>query len=158
MRKWFRIIDKLWIDCTDPASVRIAKSLKENLKIDIKITVREGAGTREMATKLELDFETLGKHGGKDRYNKLMASINRLSILTEYAKNLQGFAFYTHSSVEGSRVAYGLGLYPIITTDDTPWSVHVAKLLLPLCDYHIIPSWSKDFWPINIRSSLITKE
>ena len=106
-----------------------------------------------MATQLELDFETLGRHGGKDRYNKLMASINRLSILTEYAKNLQGFAFYTHSSVEGSRVAYGLGLYPIITTDDTPWSVHVAKLLLPLCDYHIIPSWSKDFWPINTPNS-----
>ncbi|MEM3710276.1 MAG: DUF354 domain-containing protein, partial [Nitrososphaerales archaeon] len=140
------MIDKLWIDCTDPASVRLAKALIDRLDIEVKVTVREGAGTEEMAKLLGLNFDVIGKHGGKDSYSKLMASINRMKELTEYAKKLKGYAFYTHSSVEGARIAYGLGLMPIITSDDTPWSTHVARLILPLCDYHIMPVWSKDLW------------
>ncbi|MGB9659714.1 MAG: DUF354 domain-containing protein [Nitrososphaerales archaeon] len=137
------------MDCTDPASVRLAKALIDRLDIEVKVTVREGAGTEKMAKFLDLNFDIIGKHGGKDPYGKLMASIQRMKELAEYVKKLKGYAFYTHSSVEGARVAYGLGLRPIITSDDTPWSIHVAKLLLPLCNYHIMPIWSKGLWPIE---------
>ncbi|MEM2955785.1 MAG: DUF354 domain-containing protein [Nitrososphaerales archaeon] len=144
------------MDCTDPASVRLAKVLIDELDIEVKVSVREGAGTEKMAKFLGLNFEVIGKHGGKDPYDKLMASIQRMKELTEYVKELKGYAFYTHSSVEGARIAYGLGLKPIITSDDTPWSIHVAKLLLPLCNYHIMPVWSKDLWPI--KSSAIVQD
>jgi predicted glycosyltransferase len=117
--------------------------------MEIRVTVREGAGTEEMAKLLGLDFEVIGKHGGKSSYNKLVASIDRMRELTNYAKRLKGYAFYTHSSVEGARIAYGLGLKPMITTDDTPWSIYVANLTLPLCDYHIMPIWTKGLWSIK---------
>ncbi|MCP8311992.1 MAG: DUF354 domain-containing protein [Candidatus Methylarchaceae archaeon HK02M1] len=128
----------------------------DRLDMDVKVTVREGVGTEEMAKLLNLNFDTIGKYGGKDLYSKLVASIDRMKELTKYAQKLKDHAFYTHSSVEGARVAYGLGLKPIITSDDTPWSIHVARLLLPLCHYHIIPVWSKDLWPIE--SSAISYE
>ncbi len=115
----------------------------------MKVTVREGAGTEKIAELLALNFDVIGKHGGKGPYIKLVASIDRMKELAEYSKKFKGYAFYTHSSVEGARVAYGLGLKPIITSDDTPWSIYVARLLLPLCDYHIMPIWSKDLWPIK---------
>ncbi|MCP8321718.1 MAG: DUF354 domain-containing protein, partial [archaeon] len=113
------------------------------------VTVREGAGTEKMAKFLALNFDVIGKRGGKGPYSKLVACIDRMKELAEYAKKLKGYAFYTHSSVEGARVAYGLGLKPIITSDDTPWSIYVARLLLPLCDYHIMPIWSKELWYIK---------
>ncbi len=121
----------------------------DGLDIEVKVTVREGAGTEKMAKFLGLNFAVIGKHGGKDPYGKLMASIQRMKELTEYVKELKGYAFYTHSSVEGARVAYGLGLRPIITTDDTPWSIYVANLTLPLCDYHIMPIWTKELWSVK---------
>lgn len=121
----------------------------DRLDIDVKVTVREGAGTEKMAGLLTLNFDVIGRRGGKDPYSKLISSIDRMKELAEYAKKLKGYAFYTHSSVEGVRVAYGLGLKPIITSDDTPWSVHVARLLLPLSDYHVMPVWSKGLWPIK---------
>ena len=121
----------------------------DRVDIEVKVTVREGAGTEKMAKFLGLNFDIIGKHGGKDPYGKLIASIQRMKELAEYAKKLKGYAFYTHSSVEGTRVAYGLGLRPIITSDDTPWSIHVARLILPLCNYHIMPIWSKGIWPME---------
>jgi predicted glycosyltransferase len=123
--------------------------LIDRVDIEVKVTVREGAGTEKMAKFLGLNFDIIGKHGGKDPYGKLIASIQRMKELAEYAKKLKGYAFYTHSSVEGTRVAYGLGLRPIITSDDTPWSIYVANLIIPLCDYHIMPIWTKGLWSVK---------
>jgi predicted glycosyltransferase len=89
----------------------------------------------------------VGHHGGADRFEKLVASAERVVALAHQVKNLRpdiGFAF---ASPESARVAYGLGI-PYFTANDSPHSRFVAQLTIPFAEalftpWFLQPAWRK---------------
>jgi len=95
----------------------------------------------------------IGKHGGKNNIDKLLASLDRTKLLTKKIERDKPDLLVSFCSPEGSRVAYGLGI-PHIAFSDSPHAKAVMKLSLPyvtkLLTPNIIPK--SDFKEFGINS------
>ena len=88
----------------------------------------------------------IGKHGGKNNVNKLLASLNRSKLLTKKIEKYRPDFLVSFCSPEASRVAYGLGI-PHIAFSDSPHAKAVMRLSLPYATKLLTP-WiipKKDF-------------
>jgi len=72
----------------------------------------------------------VGKHGGKNNVNKLLASLDRTKLLTNKIEKLNPDLLISFCSPEASRVAFGLGI-PHIAFSDSPQAKAVMRLSLP---------------------------
>ena len=72
----------------------------------------------------------VGKHGGKNNVNKLLASLDRTRLLTNKIKKISPDLLISFCSPEASRVAFGLGI-PHIAFSDSPQAKAVMRLSLP---------------------------
>ena len=95
----------------------------------------------------------IGKHGGKDNVNKLLASIERSLLLTKKINKSNPDLLISFCSPEASRVAFGLGI-PHIAFSDSPHAKAVMRLSLPYATKLLTP-WiipKKDFEKFGINS------
>ena len=93
----------------------------------------------------------IGKHGGKNNVNKLLASLNRSKLLTKKIEKYRPDLLVSFCSPEASRVAYGLGI-PHIAFSDSPHAKAVMRLSLPYATKLLTP-WiipKKDFGVFGI--------
>ena len=93
----------------------------------------------------------IGKHGGKNNVNKLLASLNRSKLLTKKIEKYRPDFLVSFCSPEASRVAYGLGI-PHIAFSDSPHAKAVMRLSLPYATKLLTP-WiipKKDFGVFGI--------
>ena len=72
----------------------------------------------------------IGKHGGKDNINKLLASLDRSKLLARKIEKARPELLVSFCSPEASRVAFGLGI-PHIAFSDSPHAKAVMRLSLP---------------------------
>ena len=97
----------------------------------------------------------IGKHGGKNNVNKLLASLNRSKLLTKKIEKYRPDFLVSFCSPEASRVAYGLGI-PHIAFSDSPHAKAVMKLSLPyvtkLLTPWIIPKKDFEIFGINYKN------
>ena len=97
----------------------------------------------------------IGKHGGKNSVNKLLASLNRSKLLTKKIEKYGPDLLVSFCSPEASRVAYGLGI-PHISFSDSPHAKAVMKLSLPyvtkLLTPWIIPKKDFEIFGINYKN------
>lgn len=73
----------------------------------------------------------IGRHGGRDLYNKLVSSLERTLMLSKILKTLSPDTVLSFSSPEAARASFGLNI-PHISVNDSPHSLYVAKLTIPL--------------------------
>jgi len=73
----------------------------------------------------------IGEHGGRDLYNKLVYSLKRTLMLSKLLKKLSPEIVLSFSSPEAARASFGLSI-PHISVNDSPHSLYVAKLTIPL--------------------------
>ena len=95
----------------------------------------------------------IGKHGGKDNINKLLASLDRSKLLTRKIDKSNPDLLISFCSPEASRVAFGLGI-PHIAFSDSPHAKAVMKLSVPYATKLLTP-WiipKKDFEKFGINS------
>ncbi len=88
----------------------------------------------------------IGKHGGKNNADKLLASLNRSKILTKKIEKYRPDLLISFCSPEASRIAYGLNI-PHIAFSDSPHAKAVMRLSLPYATKLLTP-WiipKKDF-------------
>ena len=88
----------------------------------------------------------IGKHGGKNNVNKLLASLDRSKLLTKKIEKNSPDLLISFCSPEASRVAFGLGI-PHIAFSDSPHANAVMRLALPYATKLLTP-WiipKKDF-------------
>ncbi len=88
----------------------------------------------------------IGKHGGKNNVNKLLASLDRSKLLTKKIEKNDPDLLISFCSPEASRVAFGLGI-PHIAFSDSPHANAVMRLALPYTTKLLTP-WiipKKDF-------------
>jgi len=88
--------------------------------------------------KTGLQIEEIGEHGGKDLGDKLVASADRIRGLVPVFREIDPDVAVSFSSPELARASYGLGV-PHISINDSPHSIAVAKLTLPLSEKLLCP-------------------
>lgn len=133
----------VWIDALTPKQALIS----------LKIMEAAGkAGYKSIITTRDYDYTVgifelkgvkpliVGRHGGGEAREKLIASLERSMKLAEIILGLEEKPSYhiSLSSPEAVRIAFGLSI-PIILLNDTPHSKYVNRLTIPLADKLVIP-------------------
>jgi len=142
---------KIWIDVLTPKQLLFFTKISDKLKnegLETLLTSRDYQEVNELIKQKNLNIPAIGKHGGYKLKDKLLASTERILLLTQYIDKMQPDAALSFSSPEAARVAYGLNI-PHICINDSPHSEAVARLTIPLSKLlftpKIIPKrvWSK---------------
>ena len=143
---------KIWIDIEEPKTGVMFNSLIHKLQsegAELLITARDYDSTFQILEDLKIEFVKVGKHGGDKLENKLLAYIDRLTQLFPLVSNFKPNYFITFSSVEGSRISYGLKI-PSIGYNDEPRNAPVCKLIFPFLDKIITPDCVPEEWYIKL--------
>jgi len=133
---------RIWIDIEEPKTGIMFKSLIakfKELNVDLLITARDYDSTFNILDDLNINYRKIGKHGGENLKDKLKEYINRLNGLLPLIAKFQPEYFVTFSSVEGTRISYGLNI-PSIGYNDEPRNIHVCNLIFPYLDNIITPN------------------
>ncbi|HZY95320.1 MAG TPA: DUF354 domain-containing protein [Candidatus Bathyarchaeia archaeon] len=137
---------KIWIDVLTPKQALFFAPLYDWLtrnNHDVLLTTRVYREAVQSLQLKKLPFHVVGKHGGADPYAKLVSSAQRIMSLARLIQKWRPDVAVSFSSVEASRVAFGLSV-PHVAVNDSPHSRFVARLTIPLsryvCSPWIIPS------------------
>lgn len=115
----------IWLEIIDPKYVLFFHQFIPMLqKLDeVLITTRKSKGYNECSKLLklfEIEHTCIGGYGGRELTEKLHARLSRqMGFLKLFKKIGKPDLFITGASVDGSQVAYGLGI-PVINFSDTP--------------------------------------
>ena len=143
---------KIWIDVEEPKTAVMFKSLIEmfqNEGAKLLITARDYDSTFQILDNLKVNYYKIGKHGGEKLEDKLITYIDRLRDLLPHVKKFLPDFFVTFSSVEGTRIAYGLKI-PSIGFNDEPRNESVCKLIFPYLNNIITPQCVPLEWYVNL--------
>lgn len=105
---------------------------------DILCTGRDYREAKELARIKKIDIQTIGKHGGDNKYEKLNASTERAFLLSSIINSFDPNLTVSFSSPEAARVSFGLGIKHYVF-NDSPHATAVARLTIPLVDRLFCP-------------------
>lgn len=153
----------IWFDLVTPKSVLfflpIIKEL-ERKKEKVLITAREGSDYQEVVKLLNLyhiNFVNRGEFGGKELFDKLKASLERQKALMEYISIFNVKKLVSLSSVDATRVAFGLGI-PIYNFYDIPLSDYTSDFKKALPQARLtIPLATKMFKPFVVPDEIFLR-
>jgi len=132
---------KVWIDILTPKQSLFFKPLIKELRNhqhDVIVTSRDYKELNELLELHKIDSKVIGEHGGAELKQKLIASTKRILKLTEFISAENPTVAISFSSVEATRVSFGLKI-PHICISDSPHSVAVSKLTIPLSSFLFTP-------------------
>ena len=123
---------KIWFDILTPKQYLFFEYFIQKLRKQHKIvsTSRKYQQVNGISQFGSVNPIILGKHGGKNKVDKLLASLSRTKLLTNKIEKVKPDLLVSFCSPEASRVAYGLGI-PHISFSDSPQAKAVMKLSLP---------------------------
>ena len=139
---------KVWCDVLTPKQARFCLALAKEFGRaghDVAFTTRAYREAEGMLEMLGGEAAVVGRHGGADRFEKLVASAERVAELARHVKDLNPDLAFSFASPEGARVAFGLGI-PYFTANDSPHSRFVAQLTIPLADALFTPWFMRRTW------------
>ena len=169
---------RVWYDACTGKHVRYGVAVARRLKRrghEVILTTRTHPDTVALAKALGEKFVIVGKYNPVSPYTRVLESTRRqLQFCKMFEKTLLDIAI-SHQSPEMCRVAFGLGI-PIITTSDAPHAIAANKLTIALSNVLIISkalplrfyreynpekivqfdgvdevAWIKDYKPINLE-------
>ena len=133
---------RIWLDACTGKHVRYATAIARELRArghEVVLTTREHPDTVALAKALGEDFIVVGRYSPGDRTSKLVESARRTVLLAEmFADEAhRPDVAICHQSVELCRVAFGLGV-PVLCTSDSPHARAVGRLTIPLADVVVL--------------------
>lgn len=132
---------KVWIDISNTPHVNFFKGIIKDFESrghETFVTSRDFDGLSALLNLHGIKHTVVGRHGGFCKKSKLVESSKRILELSEIISSEDiDLALYKHS-VEGARVAYGLGI-PSICVLDNETAIAQNKLMLPLSSKVIAP-------------------
>ena len=134
-------IMKVWIEVLTPKQALFFEPLYRALTWrghDALITTRVYREAEQTLKLKKLRFSVVGTHGGGTAFGKLTASAERVTRLANLIQKWKPNLAVSFSSVEASRVAFGLGI-PHVAANDSPHSWMVARLTIPLTTFLCCP-------------------
>jgi len=132
---------KIWIEVLTPKQALFFEPLYHALKRrghDALITTRVYREAEQTLKLKKLRFSVVGSHGGGTAFGKLIASAERITKLANLIQKWKPNVAVSFSSVEASRVAFGLRI-PHVAANDSPHSWMVARLTIPLTTFVCCP-------------------
>jgi len=132
---------RIWIDILTPKQALFFAPLAHYLTErghEVILTTREYPEAEAVLRMLELDAQTVGRHGGETLVGKLEASAERVLKLAGYVVEKAPDAAVCFASPECARVAFGLNI-PLFCVNDSPHSEKVARLTTPLANILFTP-------------------
>jgi len=132
---------KVWIEVLTPKQALFFEPLYRALKREgheALITTRVYREAEQTLNLKKLPFSVVGSHGGGTALGKLLASAERITKLANLIQKWRPNVAVSFSSVEASRVAFGLGI-PHVAANDSPHSWMVARLTIPLTTFLCCP-------------------
>ncbi len=131
---------KIWFDILTPKQYLFFEYFIQRLRKQHKIVstsrkYQQVNGIRKFGS---INPIIVGKHGGKNNVNKLLASLDRTKLLTNKIEKLNPDLLISFCSPEASRVAFGLGI-PHIAFSDSPQAKAVMRLSLPYATKLLTP-------------------
>jgi predicted glycosyltransferase len=132
---------KVWIEVLTPKQALFFEPLYRALKQEgheALITTRVYREAEQTLRLKKLRFSVVGSHGGGTAFGKLLASAERITKLANLVQRWKPSVAVSFSSVEASRVAFGLGI-PHVAANDSPHSWMVARLTIPLTTFLCCP-------------------
>jgi len=132
---------KLWIDLSNAPHVLFFRRLIRDIEEEheLLITARKYSYLEDILKENEISAKIIGKHAGKDNYDKLIASTNRVQELAKTVKEFNPDKFLCKYSVEGMRIAHGLGI-PSTLVVDNDQSTAQNSLTIPFANNCILPA------------------
>jgi len=123
---------KIWFDILTPKQYLFFEYFIQKLRKQHKIfcTSRKYQQVNGIEKFGSINPVIIGKHGGKNNVDKLLASLNRTKLLTKKIEKWSPNLLISFCSPEASRVAYGMAI-PHIAFSDSPHAEAVMKLSLP---------------------------
>ena len=151
---------KIWFDILTPKQYLFFGYFVQKLKKQHKIfcTSRKYEQVNGIRKFGLINTIIIGKHGGKNNVNKLLASLDRSKLLTKKIERYRPDLLVSFCSPEASRVAFGLGI-PHIAFSDSPHAKAVMRLSLPYVTKLLTP-WiipKQDFGGFGINYKNIIK-
>ncbi len=131
---------KLWIEYLTPKQLMFYKPIideAEKRGWRVLVTTRRYREVNFLTKLLKVNSIAIGKYGGGDLSSKLACSINRMKRLTALIREFKPDVAIS-TSPDAARVAFGLGI-PHILVNDSPHSIAVAKLTVPLSSKLLTP-------------------
>lgn len=149
---------KIWFDILTPKQYLFFEYFIQKLQKQHKIlcTSRKYEQVNGIRKFGSINPIIIGKHGGKNNVNKLLASLDRSKLLTKKIEKNGPDLLISFCSPEASRVAFGLGI-PHIAFSDSPHANAVMRLALPYATKLLTP-WiipKKDFEGFGIDNKNI---
>ena len=148
---------KIWFDILTPKQYLFFEYFIQKLRKHHKIvcTSRKYEQVNGIIKFGSINPIIIGKHGGKNNVNKLLAGLNRSKLLTKKIEKYKPDLLISFCSPEASRVAYGLAI-PHIAFSDSPHAKAVMRLSLPyvtkLLTPWIIPKKDFEVFGINYKN------
>lgn len=132
---------RVWFDVLTPKQVmffRRAVGILQKQGHKVLCTSRSYREAVELARIKGLPLTIAGRHGGADKYGKLVAGAERVKELAGVVDRFRPDAAVTFASPEGARVAFGLGIRHV-GFNDSPHAEAVARLTVPLTTRLLCP-------------------
>ncbi|MDK2854611.1 MAG: uncharacterized protein PWQ92_1505 [Thermococcaceae archaeon] len=138
--QWVKSV-KIWVDITNAPHAHFFKGIIRELEKrghEVLVTTREFDGLTGILDMLGVDYYVVGKHGGATLEGKLLASSERMYLLSRLIiEEKPDMALYKHSA-EAPRVAFGLQI-PSIGFVDNETAIGQNKLILPYTKRLLFP-------------------
>ena len=149
---------KIWVDILTPKQIVFFEPLikKLNKKHNVLCTTRDYTEAKNLAQIRKLNAKVVGKFGGQENSEKLLANIDRMNHLLKIIKKFNPDLTISFCSPDASRISFGLGIKHVAYCD-SPHAEAVMRLTLPLVQKLFIP-WiipKKKFAKYGIESKNI---
>lgn len=126
----------IWVDLTNLPHVHLFKAfIKKHKPL---VTTRRFGQLTELLDEYDVEYVSVGRHGGRGKEEKLIESASRAKKLAQIVSRERISLAVAKHSVELPRVAYGLGI-PVLQIVDNEHAEHQNRLFLSLCTRIIVP-------------------
>ncbi|MBS7657629.1 MAG: DUF354 domain-containing protein [Candidatus Bathyarchaeia archaeon] len=142
---------KVWIDILTPKQALFFMELSSKFEEQghqVITTTRRYREVNQLLSIKGLKAKVIGEHGGRKLFKKLISSAERIIKLATLIKKVSPDIAISFSSIEASRVSFGLNI-PHYCVSDSPHAEAASKLTVPLSKKlftpFVIPKnvWSK---------------
>jgi predicted glycosyltransferase len=136
------VVLKAWIDILTPKQVLFFGPVIRELERDgykVLATSRKYREVDPVARMQGLDLDYVGRRGGKDPTDQLMAATKRQAEVITIVKKFRPDVAVSVASVVCARVAFGLRVKHV-AVNDSPHSEVAGRLSLPLT-HHLLCPW-----------------
>jgi len=133
---------RVWLDLLTPKQVLFFRPVAQELRKaghDTLVTSRRYREVEQLASLVGFEMKYVGARGGKDLYDQLRASIERMEGLIPEVSAFQPDLSVSVASADCARISFGIRCKHVAVSD-SPHSLIAGKLSLPF-SHHLITPW-----------------